>query len=473
MIMMRMLVWAGFVLPMAVPAAAQQSGAGARVDRLVERYRLDRKVPGLAVAVVRNGVVIKAKGYGVSNLELGSPVTPKTLFGLGSISKQFAATAIMQLVEDGKVSLDESVARYVDSLPAHWGRITVRHLLNHTSGLPEEHWNPSYIEFDRFEHHHLDVLRTVFADSLEFPPGAGWAYRNSAYRLAGMIIEKVSGESFWSFLDRRTFRPIGMTATRSSDPKSIIPNRAKGYGKDRGRIANRDAVTETAAFSEGALMSSVLDMAKWDSALYRPRVLSQASLDQMWTPTTLADGSVRPYGLGWFLSPTNGVRTVSHGGALPGFVTNISRFVGKGLTVIVLGNAEWANPAALADAIAGIYDPDLAPKPPALIADTDPSFTTSLRAMVEGLGRGELDQSRLGPDARETWGPAAVAEAARLIRRLGKVVRLDLVGRFDRGEVTQRRYRVGLEHGAVVVTALTDGTPWFRSLDVEESLIPR
>ena len=337
-----MLLWAGVVLPMAVPAAAQRYSAGARIDRLVERYRLDRKVPGLAVAVVRNGVVIKAKGYGVSNLELGSPVTPKTLFGLGSISKQFTATAIMQLVEDGKVSLDESVTRYLDSLPAHWSRIKVRHLLSHASGVPEEHWLPSFVEFDRFEHHHLDVLRTVFADTLDFPPGAGWAHRNSAYRMLGMIVEKASGESFWSFLDRRTFRPIGMTATRSSDPKSIIPNRAKGYAKERGRIVNRDAVTETAAFSEGALMLSVLDLAKWDSALYRPRVLSQASLDQMWTPTTLNDGSVRPYGFGWSVAPTNGVRTVGHGGLLPGFVTNISRFVGKGLTVIVLGNAEWS-----------------------------------------------------------------------------------------------------------------------------------
>lgn len=236
------------------PTVAQRTrdqALSARVDSLVERYRAGRHLPGIAIAVVRSGTVIKARGYGFANLELDVPVTPKTLFGPGSISKQFVATAIMQLVEDGKVRLDDPITRYIDSLPAHWGRIAVSHLLTHTSGVPEEHWLPNFVEFDRFEHNQLDVLRTIFADSLESAPGAVWAYRNSGYRMLGMIIERVSGESLWSFLQRRIFAPTGMATTRSSDPKTLIPHRAQGYGREHGRIVNRDAVTESAAFSEG------------------------------------------------------------------------------------------------------------------------------------------------------------------------------------------------------------------------------
>ncbi len=457
----------------ASPSLAQPHRDGAisaRVDSLVERYRVARHVPGIAIAVVRNGTVIKARGYGFANLELEAPVTPKTLFGLGSISKQFVATAIMQLVEDGKVRLDDPITRYIDSLPAHWGRITVRHLLTHTSGVPEEHWLPNFVEFDRFEHNHLDVLRTVFADSLESAPGAVWAYRNSGYRMLGMIIERASGESLWSFLERRIFAPIGMTATRSSNPKTLIAHRAKGYGREHGRIVNRDAVTESAAFSEGALMSSVLDLARWDSSLYHPRILTQASLDQMWTPVVLADGKPYPYGYGWMLAPTNGFRTVSHGGSLPGFLTNISRYVAKGLTVVALGNAEWADPAMLAGAIAGLYEPDLVPKAPPAIADARPDLTAGIRSLVEGLGRGELDRNRLTPDAREEWSDDAIGETTRLIRRSGAVRQIELIELIERGNLARRRYRVTMGRGALLVTVLTDSTGQIRSLVVEEPL---
>lgn len=466
------LPWLG-CLAIGSSAAAQRPGdqaVSARVDRLVERYRISYHVPGLAIAVVRNGRVIKARGYGYANLELEAPVTPKTLFGLGSISKQFVATAIMQLVEEGKVRLDDPITRYLDSLPAHWGRITVGHLLTHTSGVPEEHWLPSFVEFDRFEHNHLDVLRRIFADSLESAPGAAWAYRNSGYRMLGMIIERASGESLWRFLDRRIFAPLGMTATRSSDPKTIIPHRAKGYGREHGRIVNRDAVTESAAFSEGALMSSVLDLARWDSSLYRPTILSQASLDQMWTPVVLADGKSYPYGFGWMLTPTNGFRTASHGGGLPGFVTQISRFVARGLTVIALGNAEWGDPAMLAGIIAGMYEPGLAPKALAPISDADPAFSATMRTLVEGLARGELDATRLAPPAREDWSRAALEEAATLLRRGGNIRAFELVERVDRDAFARRRYRIVMDRGARLLTVLTSGAGPLLSLTVDEDL---
>jgi CubicO group peptidase (beta-lactamase class C family) len=457
-------------------AVAQEGaveGVSARVDQLVERYRGGRKIPGLSVAVVRNGRVIKAKGYGSADLELGTPVTPAFRFGLGSISKQFTATAIMQLAEEGRLAVDDPVTKYVDSLPPHWGRITIRQLLTHTSGLPEERWLPNFVEFDRVEHEHLDVLRTIFQDSLQFTPGGGWAYRNSAYRLLGMVVERVSGESYWSFLERRIFQPLGMTSTRGSDPKTIIPHRSKGYGRERGRVVNRDAVAESAAFSEGALISTVLDLARWDSALYRPRVVSQQSLDQMWTPVTLNDGTTRPYGFGWALSPTNGLRTISHGGSLPGFTTAINRFVAKGLTVIVLTNAEWSEPSRVATAIAGLYEPELAPRAEAPIADPDPAFTSDMQRLLVTLARGELDQNRLSADEREEWPPEVVDEATRLLTRLGGVPRLELLARDVVGESVRRVYRVGLDRGNARLTVVTDKPGLLTQLDLQEALLEK
>jgi D-alanyl-D-alanine carboxypeptidase len=455
----------------ATAASRQGSGGpGAAVDQLVERYRVGRKIPGIAVAVVRNGRVIKAQGYGTADLELGTPVTPAFRFGLGSISKQFTATAIMQLAEAGRLTVDDPVAKYVDSLPAHWSRLTLRQLLTHTSGLPEERWLPNFVEFDRVEHEQLNVLRTIFTDSLQFTPGGSWAYRNSAYRLLGMVIERVSGESYWTFLEGRIFRPLGMTSTRGSDPKTIIPNRSKGYGRERGRIVNRDAVAESAAFSEGALISTVLDLARWDSSLYQPSILSQKSLDQMWTPVVLNDGTTRPYGFGWALGPTNGQRTISHSGSLPGFVTAINRFVSKGLTVIVLTNAEWSEPGQVATAIAGLYEPELAPRPEPAITDPDPAFTGEMQRLLVQLAKNELDRAKLAKEEGEDWPAEVVAEAAELLRGLGESPRLELITRSTFGESVRRVYRVGLGSGTARLTVTSDKSGLLTQLDLRESL---
>jgi hypothetical protein len=233
---------------------------------------------------------------------------------------------------------------------------------------------------------------------------------------------------------------------------------------------NRDAVAESAAFSEGALISTVLDLARWDSSLYRPSILSQASLDQMWTPVALNDGTTRPYGFGWALGPTNGQRTISHSGSLPGFVTAIHRFVSKGLTVIVLTNAEWSEPSQVATAIAGWYEPELAPKPEPAIADPDPAFTADMRRLLVGLSRNELDRAKLAKDESEDWSPEVVADAAQLLRGVAATPRLELVRRNVFGESVQRIYRVGLASGSARLTVTRDKTGLLTQLDLRESI---
>ncbi len=331
------------------------------LDHYVERVLAEQEVPGMSIAVVKGGEILLAKGYGFASLELGAPATAQSLYALGSMSKQFAATVVMMLVQDGDVSLDSPINRYVPNLPDSWSEVTVRHLLTHTSGIKEEVWEGGVYEFDRHEHVQFEVLRTAFGP-LDSAPGERWAYSNVGYRLLGMLIEEVSGESVWDFFDRRIFQPIGMNATRNSDPRTVIPHRTRGYGRstigaESGALIDRDPVTASAAFTQGALMSSVLDLAKWDAALLAGRVLPHDLLAQMWTPVVLNDGTEYPYGFGWELNATSGQATVGHGGVLPGYRTYMMRVMDSQLTVITLSNCDCTRGLpGIAQHIASFYD---------------------------------------------------------------------------------------------------------------------
>lgn len=328
------------------------------IDEYIHREMETQQIPGLSLAVVRGGKLVQAKGYGKASLELDAPATASTLYGLGSISKQFTATAIMLLVQAGKVGLEDRLTNYFGWLPTEWGEVTVRHLLTHTSGIPYEDWKGGIIEFDRFEYNQEDIVKTAFKPMLA-KPGGKHLYSNLGYRLLGMLIEKVSGQSYWDFLEQCVFRVVGMETTRNSDPKTVIPNRARGYGVSGGKHVNREPVTASSAFSEGALISSVLDMVKWDAALNSDQLLGKAALTEMWTPVRLNDGTTSNYGFGWILRPVPGHRTVAHGGELPGFSTFIWRFVDDKLTVIVLSNCESADTGRIGVGVAGLYVPAL------------------------------------------------------------------------------------------------------------------
>jgi CubicO group peptidase (beta-lactamase class C family) len=328
------------------------------IDDYVRREMDSQHIPGLSLAVVSAGKLVQAKGYGKASVELDAPATPATLYGLGSISKQFTAAAIMLLVEDGKIGVDDPITNYFSWVPDEWSGVRVRHLLTHTSGIRPEDWKEGIVEFDRFEYKQEEVVRTAFGPTLS-RPGDKFEYSNVGYRVLGMLIEKTSGQSYWDFLERRIFHPLGMEATRNSDPKTVIPNRARGYGIADGRSVNREPVTASSAFSEGALISSVLDMVKWDAALNSEALLKKTSLDQIWTPMRLNDGTTNNYGFGWFVRPVVNHRSVGHGGGLPGFSTFIWRFIDDQLTVVVLSNNEAANTIQIALGVAGLYVPAL------------------------------------------------------------------------------------------------------------------
>ncbi len=333
-----------------LPAQATRPAAASdTVDRLVAAEMARQHIPGVAIAVVRAGKIVRAAGYGVADLEHDVPVTPETVFKIGSVSKQFLATGIMLLAQDGRLAVDDPVSRFYPDAPAAWRGITLRHFLTHTSGVLRE--GPA---FDALKAQPDSlVIRSAFAAPLEFPTGTKYQYCNVCYFTLADVIARVSGKPWDAFLAERVFAPMGMVATRTTTTTALVPHRARGYVWRDGRYENAPELL--ALRPSGAFLSTVLDLARWDATLYGDRVLSRASRDAMWTPVRLAGGDTSRYGFGWELGALDGHRRVQHGGSLPGFRAQLTRLPDDSLTVIVLTNGDGAQPGGIANAIARLY----------------------------------------------------------------------------------------------------------------------
>lgn len=352
------------VLVGCVLALAASGGLEAdTIDTYVEAQRQAQHIPGVSIAIVRGGQVVKARGYGQANVELDVPASAKTIYQSGSVGKQFAATAVMMLVEDGKLSLDDRISQFLADTPLAWRDITLRHLLSHTSGIPE-YTDKVDLRKDYTED---DLYRFATAPPLDFAPGEKWSYSNAGYALVGMIIRKVTGRFYGDVLRDRIFAPLGMDTARVISEADIVPNRAAGYRLVDGVLKNQEWVAPMLnTTADGALYLTVLDMAKWDAALYTDKLLQKASLETMWTPARLNDGQPAggydegmAYGFGWALGTQAGHRKVEHGGSWQGFKAHIVRYVDDRLTVIVLANLAEAKPGAIAHGIAGLVEPAL------------------------------------------------------------------------------------------------------------------
>lgn len=376
------------------------------VDDYVSSRMRQLHIPGLSLAVVRAGEIIKAQGYGFANLEVKAPATKETVYEIGSNTKQFTAAAIMMLVQDGKIHLDDSITKYFHEAPEAWHNITIRHLLSHTSGIQNHvavpHWLDVFKTDLAFETapSRDELLKMFFKLPLEFQPGETWAYDNTGYYLLGIIIEKTSGKSYWQFLDERIFKTLGMSATRNTDPQPLVPNRASGYEWKNDHFENRPILLPSIAFSAGSLLSTVGDMVKWDAALSSEKLLAKASLDQIWTVTLTNDGVDAPfsYGYGWFVDSYHGHRLVQHSGGTPGFSSVIYRFIDDKVTVIILTNHSDMIIDELAIDIAGLSLPAL--KRPEAKVDPDPVITAKSKEIVSGLLKGNYEPTELTPQMR-------------------------------------------------------------------------
>jgi CubicO group peptidase (beta-lactamase class C family) len=337
-----------------------------RVDAYVIAQVRAQHIPGIGLGVVRDGHLIKATGYGLSNIELDVPVTPETIFQTGSVGKQFTATAVMMLVEAGKLRLDDTITTYLPEGRALWNGITVRHLLTHTSGIPdyggeESTMGKGIINF-RADYTEDELVQKFATLPLDFAPGTKWRYSNTGYVLLGVLIHRVSGQFYGDFLHDRVFQPLEMTATRIISEADIIAHRAAGYRLVDGKIKNQEWVSPTLnTTADGALYTNVIDLAKWDAALAAGKLLSRASYDDMWTPVRLNDGTTYPYGFGWGITQVKGHHLLEHDGAWQGFTMDISRYVDDHLTVIVFTNLDENNshPDRIARGVAALYIPGL------------------------------------------------------------------------------------------------------------------
>lgn len=337
-----------------------------KVDDYVKAEMQKQHVPGISLAVIKDGKIIKVEGYGLANVELNAPARPETVYKIGSISKQFIASGIMLLVQEGRISLDDPVSKFLEGTPETWKGITVRHFLTHTSGIVREApgFDPLKVQND------ADVIKTAYPLPVRFAPGEKWEYCNVGYFSLAEIIRKVTGKPWGDYLNERLFKPVEMNSTRTTNMTEIVTNRANGYGWREGKLTN--AAIYLALRPSGAFLSSVLDLARWDAALYTNSVFKPNTREQMWEAVKLNNGSTHPYGFGWELDKVGGHRLVHHGGTLPGFRSELARFVDDKLTIIVLANSHNAEPASLSLGVAALYIPGLIPE--RIVAKVDPKI---------------------------------------------------------------------------------------------------
>ena len=343
-----------FLRALAVPARADE------IDDYVKATISQRNIPGLSLAVVRDGRLVKAAGYGFANLELAAPATPETVYEIGSITKQFTAEAIMLLVQEGKLGLDDPLGKHLDGLPIKWQPLTLRQLLTHTSGLKD--WESANLLSFRRDYTPDEFIKLLSAYPLDFTPGERWSYTNTAYPLLGLVIARVSGQSYEDFVAERIFRPLGLHGTRFLHSQEIVPQRASGYVDEAGKLQKGDPRRPDLLRPNGGILSSVRDLAKWERIFSTEQVLKRASLEQMQTPVRLNNGKTFNCGFGLFMDVFHGHRLIVHNGSTAGgFSSVFYHYPDDKLTVIVLCNIDRGDAVNLiATRVASFYVPGLA-----------------------------------------------------------------------------------------------------------------
>jgi CubicO group peptidase (beta-lactamase class C family) len=329
------------------------------IDEIV-RERIAPDGPGVAVAVTRDGRLIHSQGYGMAQLEWRQPISPDTVFGIGSLSKPFTATAILLLRAEGKLRLDDPITAHLPDYDTHGQAITIAHLLTHTSGIPNFVTLPGFWEGDvARDHSHAEIRARFERLPLQSAPGERYSYNNSAYCLLGMVIERLSGLGYGAFIRERIFAPLGMANSCYLEPHAIVAQRAEGYAtRDSGGEGFEHAryMSTTLQYAAGALASTAADLARWDLALREGRLLDKTSLAEMLAPTRLSAGpragQTVGYGMGWGLWGYRGRAAHGHAGGVPGYTSSYVRFDDDDLAIVTLANRNLFDCAGLAEPIA-------------------------------------------------------------------------------------------------------------------------
>ncbi len=440
------------------PATDEVDG---KVDAFVRSELQRQHIPGVELGVYRDGKLAKAQGYGLANVEWNAAVTPDTIFQSGSVGKQFTATAVMMLVEEGKVGLGDPIKKYFPDAPEAWNDIKVHNLLSHTSGLGEyetgartKAGGPFYMRLDFTED---ELYKKIAEMPMDFKTGEDWSYRNTNYVLLGILIHRVTGKFYGDFLQERIFKPLGMNRTRIISEEDIIPRRASGYRLVKGELKNQEWVSPSLnSTADGALYFTVEDLQKWDAALYTEKLLKKASLERMWTVEKLNNGKPNKanYGFGWEMKDVNGHRMIGHGGAWQGFTCYIARYVDDRLTIVALTNLDsgHANPDKIVSGVAAIYNPALKAVEEKPIADKEPQVTQMVKDLLREIVDGKAKPERFTEDMRRKLFPDEMQELGPALKEFGELKSLELMERTGEDDKRNYRYRAKFPEMTIMIS---------------------
>lgn len=429
-------------------AAQVQEGTNRRIDEFVRAEMARQRIPGVAIGIVEGGSVMKAQGYGLANVEHDVPVTSDTIFQSGSLGKQFTSAGVMLQVEAGRLALSDPITKFFPDGPETWRSITVRHLLTHTSGIPD--YTDGTFDY-RKDYTEDDLAKCAYALKLEFPAGSRWNYSNTGYVLLGIIIHKVSGKFYGDVLGESVFKPLGMKTTRVITEADIVPHRAAGYRLVKGELKNQEWVAPLLnTTADGSLYFSVRDLIAWDAGVRGRKVLREESWKQILEPVRLTSGRTYPYGFGWAVEERGGKPLHQHGGSWQGFKTEFARFLGDDLSVIVLANLAQADPAVFSDGIAAILNPTLAVPEPKPIEDREPRVTRTVLRLLDDVRDGRLSPEQFAY-VRAGFFPDAPRRYADELKTAGPVQRTVLLERKELGDDRVYLYQLVCANRALVL----------------------
>ncbi|MEM6803488.1 MAG: serine hydrolase [Bacteroidota bacterium] len=310
--------------------------------------------PGATALVAKNGKIIYKNAVGMADLELGVKMGIQNVFEIGSITKQFTSVAILMLMEEGKLSVKDEITKFIPDYPTHGHKITLHHLLNHTSGIKSYTNMGAFSDVWRKDHSPEDLIQEFKFEPMEFAPGEAWNYNNSGYFLLGYIIEKISGMSYEAFVEERIFQPLGMKNTYYGSMSRIIKNRAKGYQKNGENYVNAEYLSLTIPYAAGSIMSTVEDLNIWQMTVKAGKLISKESLEMAYSNTKLNNGDYTNYGYGWGPNEIFGSKTVEHSGGIFGYLSNGIYVPEEDVYVAVLSNCNCNDPGEVSTRMAAL-----------------------------------------------------------------------------------------------------------------------
>ena len=439
--------------------SAQVFPANPTYDKIAEEVLKDTGVPSASVAVVRDGKVVYLQAYGLANIDQKMPAKPFMRYSVGSISKQFTAAAILLLQQQGKLSLDDKVSKWIPGL-TDGDKVTIRELLSHTSGY-QDYWPQDYVMPEMLQPTDAQKILEKWAKiPLDFAPGTKWQYSNTNYVIAGLIVQKASGKPLLDFLEEHIFVPLGMKSVTNTDQQKLPPSDPTGYMRYAlGPLHPAPKEGKGWMFAAGELAMTAEDLAKWDISMINQTVLSPASYKQMETEVLLANGAGSRYGLGVFVSLRRGHRLISHDGEVSGFVSADDVFPDDHDAVVVLTNQDAIGAASqIAEKIGDSF---FVPEGGASAKANDLS-----KQVFDSLQQGKIDRALFTDNCNAYFDETALRDYASSLGQLGQVDEFQLVGESLRGGMVHRSYQVKLDRGAVDINSF-----WMPDGKIEQFIV--